>query len=124
KHLKALPLCHSICHFDRPSVARERRNPLYKIPRLKLVLSVAEGLGMTMKGKAFPHLNLTRITYPASIKNDFMKNLFQILQIIMAVLLVAAILIQGRGTGLGGIFGGEGGVYRTKRGAEKIIFIA
>jgi len=33
-------------------------------------------------------------------------------------------MIQTRGAGLGGVFGGDGGVYRTKRGAEKSIFIA
>lgn len=54
----------------------------------------------------------------------FMQKILQIIQLIMAVLLIAAIMIQNRGAGLGGIFGGEGGVYRTKRGAEKIIFIA
>ena len=48
----------------------------------------------------------------------------QILQIIVSVLLITSILLQNRGTGLGGVFGGSGAVYRTKRGAEKILFIA
>lgn len=52
-----------------------------------------------------------------------MAQILNILQLVFAVLLVVFILIQQRGTGLGGVFGGEGGVYRTKRGAEKIIFI-
>lgn len=43
-------------------------------------------------------------------------------QIILAVLLVSAILLQARGTGLGAAFGGSGNVYRTKRGAEKKLF--
>lgn len=43
-------------------------------------------------------------------------------QIVLAVLLVAAILLQARGTGLGAAFGGGGNVYRTKRGAEKKLF--
>jgi preprotein translocase subunit SecG len=43
-------------------------------------------------------------------------------QIVLAVLLVAGILLQARGTGLGAAFGGGGNVYRTKRGAEKKIF--
>ena len=46
----------------------------------------------------------------------------QILQIISAVLLIAAILMQNRGSGLGSTFGGGGEVYRTKRGAEKFLF--
>lgn len=35
-----------------------------------------------------------------------------------------AILLQAKGAGLGAVFGGEGNVYRTKRGAEKVLFIA
>ena len=53
-----------------------------------------------------------------------MNQFLNIVQIISAVLMVIAILLQQRGAGLGGIFGGESGVYRTKRGAEKIIFIS
>lgn len=43
---------------------------------------------------------------------------------ILAVFLIVLILIQQRGSGIGSIFGGDDAVYRTKRGAEKIIFIA
>lgn len=45
-----------------------------------------------------------------------------IAQIILAVLLVTAILLQAKGTGLSGVFGGEGNIFRTKRGFEKILF--
>lgn len=31
--------------------------------------------------------------------------------------------MQNRGAGLGGVFGGSGGVYLTKRGLEKKLFI-
>ncbi|MFA5023875.1 MAG: preprotein translocase subunit SecG [Patescibacteria group bacterium] len=48
----------------------------------------------------------------------------KIVQIIVAVLLMVAILMQNRGAGLGGVFGGTGGVYLTKRGLEKKLFIA
>lgn len=48
----------------------------------------------------------------------------KIAQIIIAVLLMLAILLQSRGAGLGGVFGGTGGVYLTKRGLEKKLFIA
>ena len=48
----------------------------------------------------------------------------KIAQIIIAVLLMIAILMQNRGAGLGGVFGGSGGVYLTKRGLEKKLFIA
>ena len=46
----------------------------------------------------------------------------QIAVVALAVLISAAILLQARGTGLGATFGGEGNIYRTKRGLEKILF--
>ncbi len=51
-------------------------------------------------------------------------NILAITQIILAVLLTASILLQARGSGLGSAFGGEGNVYRTKRGVEKRLFQA
>lgn len=48
----------------------------------------------------------------------------KIFQIIIAILLMVAILLQSRGVGLGGIFGGTDAVYRTKRGIEKTLFTA
>ncbi|MEK7508685.1 MAG: preprotein translocase subunit SecG [Patescibacteria group bacterium] len=45
-----------------------------------------------------------------------------IVQIVLAILLIVVILIQAKGTGLGSVFGGEGNVFRTKRGFEKILF--
>ena len=46
----------------------------------------------------------------------------QILQIIVSLLLIVSILLQNRGGGLGSAFGGGGEIYRTKRGAEKLLF--
>jgi len=52
---------------------------------------------------------------------DFIK----VLQIIVSVLLMIAILLQNRGGGLSGVFGGSGGgFYMAKRGLEKKIFIS
>ncbi|HPY08666.1 MAG: preprotein translocase subunit SecG [Patescibacteria group bacterium] len=45
-------------------------------------------------------------------------------QVVIAILLMVAILLQNRGTGVGGVFGGTGGVYLTKRGIEKKLHIA
>jgi len=50
-------------------------------------------------------------------------DLISILQIIVSILLIISIILQTRGTGLSAVFGGEGNVYRTKRGMEKTIFI-
>ncbi|MDP3986445.1 MAG: preprotein translocase subunit SecG [Candidatus Veblenbacteria bacterium] len=52
-----------------------------------------------------------------------MERYIQIAQIVVSALLVLFILLQQRGAGLGGIFGGEGNVYRTKRGLEKGLFV-
>lgn len=52
-----------------------------------------------------------------------MNRYVQIAELVVAILLILAILLQQRGAGLGGIFGGEGNVYRTKRGLEKGLYI-
>lgn len=45
-----------------------------------------------------------------------------ILQVLMALFLIILILLQSQGTGLGELFGGEGNVFRKKRGIEKVLF--
>jgi preprotein translocase subunit SecG len=47
-----------------------------------------------------------------------------LVQIILSVLLMASILMQSRGTGIGDAFGGSSSVYRTRRGIEKSLFRA
>ena len=47
---------------------------------------------------------------------------FQVIQIIISLTLIALVLLQTKGAGLGGIFGGDGGVYRTRRGIEKTLY--
>jgi len=48
------------------------------------------------------------------------RNLFSILQIIIAILLVAAILVQTKGTGFGRSWGTSSSFSR--RGLEKLVF--
>lgn len=50
------------------------------------------------------------------------KQVLIVFQVLSGCLLIASILLQQRGSGLGAVFGGEGSVYRTKRGLEKILF--
>ena len=52
------------------------------------------------------------------------KLILNIAQFALAGLAIASILLQSRGSGLGATFGGEGNVYRTKRGIEKRLFQA
>lgn len=51
-----------------------------------------------------------------------MKTILTITQVVVSVLLIAAILLQQQGVGLGATFGGEGNSFRTKRGLEKGLF--
>jgi len=53
-----------------------------------------------------------------------MLGFLKVLQVIFAVLLMVLVLLQQRGAGLGLAFGGEGNVYRSRRGIEKFLFIA
>lgn len=46
-----------------------------------------------------------------------------IIQTVLGALLIVAILLQQRGSGLSGTFGGDGSAYSTRRGAEKFVFI-
>ncbi len=46
------------------------------------------------------------------------------IQIVVSLLLIGAILLQQRGTGIGGALGGGTNVYASKRGVEKIVFRA
>jgi preprotein translocase subunit SecG len=43
-------------------------------------------------------------------------------QILLSIALMAAILMQARGTGLSGTFGGDSAVYRSRRGIEKRLW--
>lgn len=51
-----------------------------------------------------------------------MAKYFTVVQFILGVALILAILVQSKGSGLGSVFGSEGSVFRTRRGAEKTIF--
>ena len=51
-----------------------------------------------------------------------MQVYLNIAQIVIAIALILAILIQVRGGGLGGIFGQPDTVYRTRRGVERTLY--
>ncbi len=53
-----------------------------------------------------------------------MENYFSIALIITSIALIASIILQSKGVGLGGLTGGgdAGGVYTKRRGVEKILF--
>lgn len=43
-------------------------------------------------------------------------------QLIVSVALIFAVLLQSRGSGLGGTFGGDSAVYRSRRGIERRLW--
>ncbi len=51
-----------------------------------------------------------------------MQTYLNVAQIILAIAMILAVLLQVKGGGLGGIFGQADTVYRTKRGLEKTLF--
>ena len=54
---------------------------------------------------------------------QFVANVLPYVQIILSVILVAAILLQQSGAGLGGALGGGGeSFHHTRRGFEKFLF--
>ncbi len=48
----------------------------------------------------------------------------RIIQIILGIAVIFFVLLQVRGAGLGGIFGGGGSstVFKTRRGVERLVF--
>lgn len=50
-----------------------------------------------------------------------MTTVLQVSQIVSAVALIVTILLQQRGTALGGAFGGSDISYRSRRGVEQFL---
>ncbi|GAB4572005.1 MAG: preprotein translocase subunit SecG [Anaerolineae bacterium] len=53
-----------------------------------------------------------------------MRTALQIVQIIISIAMIVLIMLQAKGSGLGNLFGGEGGggITKTRRGLEKTLF--
>lgn len=52
-----------------------------------------------------------------------MEKYFDIALIITSIALIASIILQSKGVGLGGLTGGDtGGVFTARRGIEKTLF--
>ncbi len=51
-----------------------------------------------------------------------MVTAINIIQIIISITVVGILLIQMKGEGLGGIFGGDSSVYHQRRGLEATLF--
>lgn len=51
-----------------------------------------------------------------------MKNIVTYVQVITLIVIIVSVLLQQKGTGLSGVFGGSANFYQTKRGIEKFLF--
>ena len=51
-----------------------------------------------------------------------MLTYLYVIEIVISVALIAAVLLQTKGSGLGGIFGGQSTVFKSRRGVEKTLF--
>jgi preprotein translocase subunit SecG len=51
-----------------------------------------------------------------------LASYFLVAQILVSIALIATVLFQLRGGGIGGIFGQADSVYRTRRGIESTLF--
>lgn len=52
-----------------------------------------------------------------------MKTYLDIALIITSIALIASVILQSKGAGLGGLTGGDtGGIFTARRGIEKILF--
>lgn len=52
-----------------------------------------------------------------------MQKIISISEIVVSIFLIISILLQSRGAGLSGTFGGSFGGYHTRRGFEKFLSI-
>ncbi len=51
-----------------------------------------------------------------------LKNILLVVQVVVSVALIASILVQNKGVGLGRVWGGGSQSSFTRRGLEKLIF--
>jgi preprotein translocase subunit SecG len=51
-----------------------------------------------------------------------LNSIITIIIIVTSILLVASVLLQNRGSGTSGVFGGDSESYYSRRGFDKILF--
>ena len=49
------------------------------------------------------------------------ETIYNSIQVVLSILMILVILLQQKGSGLSGVFGGSSNVYSTKRGFDKIL---
>ena len=80
------------------------------------------GTGMTGSSLLEPRIRARDTIHRRTSTEDLVNPFLAIGQIIVSIALIAAILLQARGTGLSGTFGGDSAVYRSRRGVERRLW--
>ena len=114
------------------SIAREyATGPRAPTPRAKIA---CEKNAQDRHARALPcknhpqpkhHPLLLHVLTPTRLRDrvSTMRILFTVLEVASGTLLVVAVLLQQRGSGIGMAFGGGGHLYSVRRGAERVLFI-
>ena len=74
----------------------------------------------------YPHLpSIASLVYSLQ-SMETVASILPILQVVLSILLVATILLQRSGSGLGGAFGGDNfsATFHKRRGAERFFFVS
>jgi len=58
----------------------------------------------------------------SNLEGFLLSVYLNIVQIIVSIALIALTVMQSKGAGLGGMFGSDSSIYRTRRGVEKTLF--
>lgn len=51
-----------------------------------------------------------------------MVSILKLFQVVLSICLILLVLFQSKGGGLSSVFGGEGTIYQTRRGVEKVLY--
>ena len=108
-----------------PSVGRSPAEPSRRRPRRRHADDPGAGRPARLAGVVGRSLLDACATIRPPFKPEVRSSVnpfFAIGQIIVGIALMISILLQARGTGLSGAFGGDSAVYRSRRGVERRLW--
>lgn len=113
----------TVCRADTPLSFWQAYEPVrlpgscFKILTERPLRAILRAHFGALKNAVFSHIET-----PFRLKFMPIAQIITITQIVLAVLLTAAVLLQNKSTGIGNAFGGETVIFQ-KRGPEKALFI-
>lgn len=91
---------------------------------IRIALVLVEKLVLSWLLTKKPGHGILGFVFNGMRTNAMKTTLFNVIQIASSVLLIVVILLQQKGSGLSGVFGGSSNIYSTKRGFDKILHYA